>query len=136
MPEHFVFDTNTFISGIIWPDSIPAKAIVKAGFEGVILMSKETEAEFRETISREKFDKLKPLDLRLADLEAFLSRCRQIEVHTIVQACRDPKDDKFLALAKEGKAALIVSGDKDLLDMNPWEGIPILTARQFLETGI
>ncbi|MFN0033666.1 MAG: putative toxin-antitoxin system toxin component, PIN family [Saprospiraceae bacterium] len=133
MLEHFVFDTNTVISGIIWPDSIPAKAIVKARAEGVILISKETEAEFRETIGREKFDKLKPLQLRLADLETLLSRCRHIEVFTTVQACRDPKDDKFLALAKDGKAALIVSGDKDLLDMHSWEGVRILTARQFLE---
>ncbi|MBC7777026.1 MAG: putative toxin-antitoxin system toxin component, PIN family [Phycisphaerae bacterium] len=136
MPEYFVLDTNTVISGIIWTDSIPAKAIAKARAEGVILISKETEAEFRDTMGREKFDKLKPIHLRLADLEILLSVCRHIEVLTPVQACRDPKDNKFLALAKDGKATLIVSGDKDLLDMNQWEGIPILTARQFLEMDI
>lgn len=133
MPERFVFDTNTVISGIVWPDSIPAKAIAKALSEGVILISQETETEFIETIGREKFEKLKQLELRLADLENLLNACHKIEVSFAVQACRDPKDDKFLALAKEGNAALIVSGDKDLVDMNLWEGIPILTARQFLE---
>jgi predicted nucleic acid-binding protein len=49
---------------------------------------------------------------------------------------RDPKDDKFLALAKTGNAILIVSGDKDLLDLHTWEDIPIITARQFLELDL
>lgn len=134
MPEkRFVLDTNTVLSGLIWPDSIPAKALQKA-LEGIVLVSEEVVQEFRETIGRPKFDKLKPLKKRLADLENVLERCQMVEVSVLVQACRDPKDDKFLALAKAADAMLIVSGDKDLLDMNPWEGIPILTARQFLET--
>ncbi len=133
MPEQrFVFDTTTVLSGLIWPDSVPAKAIEKA-LAGTILISPEIEAEFREVIGRAKFDKLKPLPKRLAELENLLKRFKKVEVSLVVQACRDPKDDKFLALAKSANAALIVSGDKDLLDMNPFEGIPILTARQFLE---
>jgi predicted nucleic acid-binding protein len=48
-------------------------------------------------------------------------------------ACRDPKDDKFLSLAVCGRATHLVTGDADLLALNPFEGIRIVTPRQFLE---
>jgi putative PIN family toxin of toxin-antitoxin system len=50
-----------------------------------------------------------------------------------VFACRDPKDDKFLSLAITGKADCIIAGDKDLLDMIAYEGIPIYRATDFLK---
>jgi predicted nucleic acid-binding protein len=43
-----------------------------------------------------------------------------------IAACRDPTDDKFLELAMNGHADLIVSGDADLLVLNPFQGIPIV----------
>jgi putative PIN family toxin of toxin-antitoxin system len=50
-----------------------------------------------------------------------------------VAACRDPKDDKFPELAINGKAEIIVSGDADLLALNPFRGIPIVTPAIFLQ---
>jgi uncharacterized protein len=47
--------------------------------------------------------------------------------------CRDPDDDAILACAKAANANLIVSGDKDLLVLGTFEGIPILTAVQALQ---
>lgn len=52
-----------------------------------------------------------------------------------VVACRDPTDDKFLELAVNGHADLIVSGDADLLVLNPFRGIPILSAAAFLQSA-
>jgi len=49
-----------------------------------------------------------------------------------VTACRDPLDDKFLEVAVAGGADVLVSGDQDLLVLNPFEGIPIVTAATFL----
>lgn len=49
-----------------------------------------------------------------------------------IRACRDPNDDKFLEVAVSGKADVIVSGDEDLLVMNPFAGIPILPPATFL----
>jgi uncharacterized protein len=46
---------------------------------------------------------------------------------------RDPKDDMYLALAVSGSATCIVSGDSDLLELNPFRGIPIINARAFLD---
>jgi predicted nucleic acid-binding protein len=50
-----------------------------------------------------------------------------------IAARRDPTDDKFLELAANGRADLIVSGDTDLLALNPFRGIPIVTPAMFTE---
>jgi predicted nucleic acid-binding protein len=50
---------------------------------------------------------------------------------TAVTACRDPKDDKFLALALAAKADVLVSSDVNLLEMHPFREIPILRLADF-----
>lgn len=47
--------------------------------------------------------------------------------------CRDPDDDKFLGCARAGRARAIVSGDDDLRSLGEWEGIPILSPREFVD---
>jgi putative PIN family toxin of toxin-antitoxin system len=49
-----------------------------------------------------------------------------------ITACRDPKDDKFLEAAHAAEADCIVSGDADLLDLSPFENIPVLRPAEFL----
>ena len=61
-----------------------------------------------------------------------MERVREVIVTTSVEACRDPRDDKFLALAVDGRADYLVSSDRDLLDMEGFDGIPIVTPRDFL----
>jgi predicted nucleic acid-binding protein len=50
-----------------------------------------------------------------------------------IQICRDAKDDKFLELAISGKADCIISGDDDLLSIKSFQGIPIVSPRQFVD---
>ena len=49
-----------------------------------------------------------------------------------IAACRDPTDDKFLELAVNGHADLIVTGDGDLLALNTFRDIPIVTPAMFV----
>ena len=56
-----------------------------------------------------------------------------VEVIRHVKACRDPKDDKFLELAANGEADYLITGDKDLLELAPFEGIPVITPKEFLD---
>jgi predicted nucleic acid-binding protein len=49
-----------------------------------------------------------------------------------ITACRDAKDDKYLELAIAAGAECIVSCDDDLLVLNPWRGIRILRAGEYL----
>lgn len=45
----------------------------------------------------------------------------------------DPDDDKFIACARAARPCVIVSGDRDLLDVSGWNDIEVLTPRQFYE---
>ena len=56
-----------------------------------------------------------------------------VTITEAVQACRDPSDDKILELAVNGRADYIITGDDDLLVMNPFRGIPIIRPAEFLE---
>ena len=73
------------------------------------------------------------IEKRLEAIAAFEQKSQLIQVSTKISACRDPKDDKFLELAIESGASCIVTGDNDLLVLNPFETIPILTAKDFLD---
>jgi predicted nucleic acid-binding protein len=56
-----------------------------------------------------------------------------VDVDVHIRACRDAKDDKFLELAVSGYGTHIVTGDSDLLALNPFRGIEILPPHRFLE---
>lgn len=62
---------------------------------------------------------------RLFGVQAF-------DEQSVQPACRDPKDNKFLALALFCEADAIIGSDNDLLTMNPWRSIPVLTPAGFV----
>lgn len=86
-----------------------------------------------DVIFRKKFDKYISDETRFAFLSNFRKAVIWIEIIEQVFDCKDPKDNKFLSLAKEENATIIISGDDDLLVLNPYERITILNSRQFLE---
>jgi len=69
----------------------------------------------------------------LGDLAKMLAAAELVTITERIAACRDPKDDKFLELAVNGRADLIVSGDRDLLALNPFREIPIVTPATFVQ---
>ncbi len=134
MIEIFVFDTNILISANLSPGSVNRKAYDRAREIGIPVYSNSTLTEFTETLLRPKFDKYISTYQRLQAVAAYKKRGQLIRVSVNIDLCRDPKDNKFLELAYEASAACIVTGDKDLLVLNPFENIPILTAAEFLES--
>ena len=58
-------------------------------------------------------------------LTQIISACQVIERKSNVKVCRDPDDDKFISCAVDAKCFYIVSGDKDLLTLEEYEGIEI-----------
>ncbi|MBK0382391.1 putative toxin-antitoxin system toxin component, PIN family [Pedobacter sp. SD-b] len=54
-----------------------------------------------------------------------------IKVESSISICRDEKDDFILALAKDAKADYIITGDNDLLVLNPFDKTNILTFKDF-----
>jgi predicted nucleic acid-binding protein len=51
-----------------------------------------------------------------------------------IDECRDPKDNKYLELAISGHAESLITGDEDLLVLNPFRNIKIITVLEFLDT--
>ncbi len=129
----FVFDTNTLISAALFEGSTPDRAFRWALRNGRMLASPETLDELVEVLDREKFDRYLTRDERKVFLEALVERVEIAEPVGVIQACRDPDDNKFLELAVEGRAEAIVSGDDDLLALDPFQGIAIVTPRAFVE---
>jgi putative PIN family toxin of toxin-antitoxin system len=131
--RHFVFDTNTIVSGFLFENGKPGRALDFAETQGRLFLSPETAQELDEVLEREKFDAYIKRETRRELLFALLEQAELIKVEADIHQCRDPDDDKFLELAVEAGAQCIVSGDQDLLVLNPFEGIPILTADEFLQ---
>jgi len=69
-------------------------------------------------------------------LAGFVKTVQFVETEELIKICRDPKDDKYVELAVSGKARCIVSGDADLLVLNPFREITILTVQDFLELDL
>ena len=58
-----------------------------------------------------------------------------VEIVDSIRICRDPKDDKILELAISGNADCIVTGDDDLLVLNPFREVAIVTPADFLQAS-
>ena len=54
-----------------------------------------------------------------------------VEILNQVQLCRDPKDDKFIDLALNGEASYLITGDSDLLVLNPIQNTSVINPRTF-----
>jgi len=127
-----VFDTNVIVSAALLAGSVPSQAFDKALDEGTILISVSVLLELAEVLSRKKLNKYLLEEERMRFLVALLKETELIEVTVAITDCRNVKDNKFLELAATGRADYIISGDQDLLVLNPFRGIPILTPREFL----
>ena len=66
-------------------------------------------------------------------LSRMLTEAKLVTISERVTECRDPKDNKFLELALDGRADVIVSGDYDLLELNPFRKIPIVRPTAFVQ---
>jgi putative PIN family toxin of toxin-antitoxin system len=124
--NHFVVDTNVIVSALLFKRSIPFQAI-KIAEKGIILHSESTLAELREVLNRRKFDKYLQIEERQKFLIKFVDTSRRILIQETISICRDAKDNKFLELAVNGDAQFIITGDQDLLILNPFRGIKIIT---------
>lgn len=131
-----VIDTNLIISGLFW-QGIPARvydAVITGEF--TILVTEQLMAELQRVLHYAKFEpRLIVLGQTPEQIDAALRNLVEIVDPAEVpdNSVRDPKDVPVLSCAVGGKADFIVSGDKDLRVLDSYEGIPILTAEQFLQ---
>ena len=127
-----VFDTNTVVSAVLFNGSVPGRALMTALELGTILMSPALNDELGDVLRRLRFERYATREERLEFLGDLVRETELVEITETIRACRDPKDDKILELAVNGNADYIVTGDDDLLVMNPFRGIEILRPAEFL----
>jgi putative PIN family toxin of toxin-antitoxin system len=132
-----VFDTSTLVSAALRPHSVPFQALHTAMRFCDICASRETLGELKTVLTRAKLRRYLPDDLRRQFVEMMENHVRLFVVRDEQfragrPACRDPKDNQFLALAFECEANAIASSDEDLLVLDPWGEIRILRPAEFL----
>src|SRR5438445_4390936 len=130
--ERVVIDTNVLISSLFFTTSTPGRAVEKAVTNAQLVATMETLRELIEKLHSPKFDRYVRRERRDSLLERIASLVEIVEVLQSIRASRDRKDDKFLDAAVNGRADVIVTGDKDLLDLNPFRGIAIVSPADYL----
>jgi uncharacterized protein len=125
-----VLDTNVLVSGLGW-GGLPA-AILDAVSDGrvVLITSAPLLDELRRVLAYPKLAKVVGDAAGLADIIAASSVV--VEPDRVLAVVNDESDNRVLEAAAAAAADYIVSGDKDLLDLSSFEGIPIVTAAQFV----
>lgn len=132
--SRWVLDTHTLISRLLVPAGVAGRAVDQALAQGVLLVSEATLAELAEVLARPKFDRYLNQEERQQYFRLLCGVARTVNITQRSEACRDPRDNRFLDVALSGEADAIVTGDADLLVLHPHHGVAILSPAQFLNT--
>jgi len=127
-----VVDTNVLLSFLMKRTSKPGVLVTQVLKQHQLLLSTTTLQELTDKCSKPKFRSYFSEE-EGQELIQLLSQVGEVvAVNVVLTDCRDVKDNQFLELAIAGGADLLVSGDKDLRDLNPYRNVPILTPNDSL----
>jgi uncharacterized protein len=121
--SRYVIDTNVLVSAGLFDCSVPRQSFERVLRYGKVLISQPVINELQEVFRRSRFDKYASLNTRLKFIANILEISEMVEIKEVITICRDPKDDKFLELAINGSANFLITGDRDLLVLNPFREI-------------
>ena len=131
-PLRLIIDTNLWISFIISNNQSILDPFLFTG-EARLLFSAELITEIQQTIIKprlKKYFRTNALEEMFSAFEPFIDL---IEVESVVTACRDHKDNFLLALAKDGKADYLLTGDNDLLELKKFGKTKIKPIAGFID---
>jgi len=131
--NRYIFDVNVIVSAILFNDSVPGQAFFSALDCGVLVFSPQLVVQLCDVLARDKFDNYLARDDRERLLAGLVQDAELVVPSVRIQACRDPDDDMVLELAVSSGVFLIVTGDKDLLELQPFRGIQIIKPAEFLK---
>lgn len=130
-----VLDTVVYLRALINPRSACGRIVFELADRYVALISAETIGEAHAVVGRPELRRRFPQIAQPPHLDAVLSALESaefIESPEPVAVCRDPDDDKFFACAVAGGADYIVSEDRDILEVDGYEGVRTISAAQFI----
>ncbi|HVS92909.1 MAG TPA: putative toxin-antitoxin system toxin component, PIN family [Mucilaginibacter sp.] len=129
--DRVILDTNILISLLITRDFLKFDKLITQD-KVVFILSQELIEEFVEVAQRPKLKKY----FAWTSVEKFILAIKNISelinVETNISVCRDPKDDFLLALAIDGQATHLITGDKDILVLKKIGKARILTMAEYL----
>ena len=131
LKDRVIIDTNLWISFLITKDYSKLDKILSDKL-AMLLYSQELIDEFIEVAQRPRFKRYCNSEDLQALLLAMSERATFIDVSSTVDVCRDAKDNFLLALAKDGKASHLLTGDKDLLVLKNFGKTKIITISEYL----
>jgi len=131
-PLKLIVDTNLWVSFVISNKLNLLDSFLFAG-NARLLFSKELITEIQETITKSRLKRYFGTNALEQMFSAFEPYIDFIEVESIVTICRDPNDNFLLALAKDGKADYLITGDKDLLELKKFGKTKIKTIVGFID---
>ena len=131
-PSRLILDTNLRISYLISSRLLAIDRLLEEK-KIVLLFSPESLQEFIEVVRRPKFEKFFSEEDVKELLILFDHFGELVKVESEVEVCRDPNDNFLLSLAKDGQADFLITGDKDLLVIQEFEGTRIVTFKEFEE---
>jgi putative PIN family toxin of toxin-antitoxin system len=126
-----IIDTNLWISFLLTNSFDDFDRVIR-NYDITLVFSQEFLEEFLEVARRPKFRKYFPLEQLYSLVTEIRSIADFIEVNSIVSICRDSKDNFLLALAKDGRATHLITGDQDLLILEKFGRTKIVNMSSFL----
>ena len=130
--RRIVFDTGVLVSAALRPASVPALAFEKGFLNFDLCVSRATLDELCAVLMRKKFAAYASELACRQFLAGFTERAILFDVRSRVSDCAEAKDNKFLELALDCEAELIVASDAHLTTLYPWRSIPIMPPSAFL----
>lgn len=127
-----MLDTNVLISAALSPLGKPFACLNWVLDNATLIASRELLEELETSLARSKFSKYVDVSRRRAFVAELGLSAVQVELSGTVRVCRDPDDNKLLEMAVVGRADCLVTGDRGLLILDSFQGIPILTPDRFI----
>lgn len=134
MTLRIVLDTNIIISSALKPSSQMAQMTYAVMRHATLLTSQDVYDELSRVMQRFVDKGYVDAEDRVEFLARYVECVQWVAILRRVTACRDNADDKMLELAVNGDADMLVTGDKDLLVLHPFEKTHILTPAQCIDT--
>ena len=128
-----VLDTSVLISALLFRGELSKLVELWQKRKIMPVISKDTFQELRSVLEYPKFS-LPQEEINKIIEDEILPYFEVVEVTKEIKGvCRDPADDKFISCALSASAGYIVSGDKDLCELNRYRSVRIIAPSDFLK---
>ncbi|MBE9058309.1 putative toxin-antitoxin system toxin component, PIN family [Sphaerospermopsis sp. LEGE 08334] len=135
-----VIDVNVWISALLW-GGVPSRILhLSRQKQLTIVVSQSLLEELENTLKRPKFQgqikkQNRTIEYLMSITQGLSEKCPNISLDVDISQLRDMKDYHILAAAVSAQADFLITGDQDLLVLNQFAEILIMTPADFLNTN-